>query len=154
MEHTLTDCVAIHKKLELMGKKLVDMFNNNTGTYDGDPLFQPTSSPICQHWIPRDADEEEELFMNWNCIHPDADCDFGDADHCCIMSCPDEKHGAQLAGQIVKAHSELHPAIMKVLDLFNKHSSFCKYNAKGQGTLPQCIHARGKDSCCMANCPL
>jgi hypothetical protein len=149
MEHTLDDCVAIHKKLELMGKKLVNMFNNNTGTYDGDPLFQPTSSPICKHWVPRE-DEEEELFMNWNCSHPDADCDFGDADHCCIMSCPDEKHGTQLAGQIVKTHSELHPLTMRVLDLFSKNSDSCEYNADDG-----CEHLNNLGChCCMANCPL
>ena len=87
--------------------------------------------------------------MNWNCGHPDADCDFGDTDHCSIAMCPDEKHCTQLAGQIAKTHSELTPVIMKGLDLFNKNSNFCKYNIK-----EQCIHARGKNSCCMANCPL
>ncbi len=148
MQDTLANCTAIYKQLELMGKQLVKMFNDNTGMYDGDPLFQPTSSPICKYWATR-GDEEEDLFMNWNCSSPDADCDFGDTDHCSIMTCPDEKHGTQLAGQIVKTHHELHPVTMKVLDLFNKSSNFCKYNIKDQ-----CIHVRGNNSCCMANCPL
>jgi hypothetical protein len=148
MQDIIIECTTIHKHLEQLSKQLVKMFNDNTGMYDGDPLFQPTSSAICQHWIPRD-DDEEELFMNWNCSHPKADCDFGDADHCCIMSCPDEKHGKELAGRIVKVHSELNPVIMKVLGIFNRSKNFCKYNIKAQ-----CIHVRGKNSCCMAFCPL
>ena len=147
MEYTLADCVAMHKKLEEMGKHLVKLFNSNTGVFDGDPLFQPTESPICKYWVPRV--EEEEMFMNWNCAHPDADCDFGDTDHCSIMSCPDEKHGTQLAGKIVKADSAIHPVIMKVMDIFNKNSRFCEYNIKDK-----CIHVRGNDHCCTANCPL
>lgn len=142
----LLECIAMCKQLKHMDAQLIELFNNNTGPYDGDPLFQKSTSPICKHWVPR-GDEEEELFMNWNCSHPDADCDFGDTDHCCIMSCPDEKHGTQIAGQITKTYSGLHPLTMKLLDIFNDNSHLCEHH-----NVDRCLKC--DEHCCMANCPL
>jgi hypothetical protein len=152
MQDAIQQLATMRKQLEDMDKKVVDTFNNNTPSqYDGDPLFQPHSSPICKHWKPR-YNDEEELFMNFNCGHPDADCDWSDTDHCSIMSCPDEDIGETLAGQLVNLYGQIHPVVMKLLDLFNTAKYSCDFCVNETRI---CSHTSNKESdCCAANCPL
>jgi hypothetical protein len=152
MQDAIQQLANMRKQLEDMDKKVTEAFNvGNPSQYDGDPLFQPDSSPICKYWKPR-YNDEEELFMNFNCAHPDADCDWSDTDHCSIMSCPDEDIGEELAGQMVNLYGQLHPVIMKVLTLFNEVKYDCIFCPNRTRI---CRHKDNKESdCCAANCPL
>ncbi len=143
----LLKCIAICKQLKQMDHQLVVFFNKHTSLYDGDALFATATSSICKHWVPRAPEISEDLFMNYNCNHPNADFDFGDTDHCCIMACPDEEHGEEIAGQIAKIHSDLHPLEMDALNMFNSNSHLCKYHST-----KHCLKC--DKHCCMANCPL
>jgi len=142
--------VDMYRELEKLDKNLVDFFNKHTGMFDGDSLFQPADSPICKHWVTR-GDEEEEMFMNYNCNHPDADCDFGDTDHCCIMSCPDEEHQEEIAGIIVAMHSALYPIHEALVGgMFHGQHGNCEHH--GRDNKGCTINKEGY--CCIASCPL
>jgi hypothetical protein len=144
----IIELMSMHRQLETMDKTLVDLFNKGNPCHlDEDPLFQPTHSAICKYWEPRKL--HEGFLMNYNCGHPDADCDWGDADHCSIMSCLDEELATQPAGQLVKTHSAIHPITMKVLDLFNNHNGKCIYHRPRSQVCSKC-----DEYCNAANCPL
>jgi hypothetical protein len=148
MKQQLTELMKMRKALDDLEKTVLDLFNKNTPShFDGDPLFQPTSSPICKWWKPREEDEDEELFMNYNCGHPDADDDWGEGDHCAIAGCPDEEKATQMAGKLAQVHSEIHPIMMKVLDLFNNKKNYCE-SKDGKGC------KEGAEYCAAACCPL
>ena len=152
MQEELIQLIAMIARLEEMQSIIIKTFNDNTGLYDGDPLFQPKDSPICKYWITR-GKAEEVLFMNYNCGHPTAECDWGDGDHCCIMSCPDEDKGTQIAGRLVNLHSKIHPVVMKALDLFNNNKNKCDRNTGEVNR--DCNHPAAKEAwCCASNCPL
>lgn len=153
MQKIIEEAMSIHNELAKIGASLIELFNKgNPIQYDGDLLFQPTSSSICKYWKPREKDEQEELFMNFNCGHPDADRDWGEGDNCCIAGCPDEKDGTQIAGQITALHSQIHPVMMATLGLFNNYKHFCEYCVN---KTRECSHLDNKEKdCCAANCPL
>ena len=148
MQEILKAVVDMFHELEKLSKQLVVLFNNHTGVYDGDPLFQPTTSPICKHWVPRK--DEEDLFMNYNCNHPDADCGFADTDHCSIMSCSDEKYQEEIAGIIAAMHNALHPIHTALVgEIFNGNKHLCEYY-EDNGSCA----AKKFGNCYIVNCPL
>lgn len=145
--------------MEKISKQIITIFNNHTGLYNGDPLFETKTSPICSHWVPSDP-ETHDIFMNWECNHPDADRDFGDTDHCCIMSCADEKHCEEIAGILVNMHTKLQEMCMiLVSDVFNEtdirkdckhYSEIAVYNS-----ILKCVHEDSKHgSCNIGMCPI
>lgn len=147
MQKKLELMVSLFHDLQEFEKQLVNIFNNHTGLYHGDPLFETPTSPICKYWTP--TDEEEELFMNYNCDHPDADRDFGDTGSCCIMSCPDEALCEQPGGMIVAMLSTIRAIHMTLVgDIFNKNHDRCIYNKNGECDLENDL------GCCIAKCPL
>ena len=150
MSKFMKECVESYKELEDLSDKTTDVFNKNTSLYDGDPLFKQETSPACKYWVPRDENEEEDFFMNYNCGHPDAECDFGDTDHCSIGTCPDEDKGSQIGGQLAQIFSKVLDLELQTLDIFQESCSSCdNFMIRGDEEFCKKIMS----GCCMADCP-
>ncbi len=152
----LTDLWGALALVRVVEKELVNIFNLNTGFYTGDALFESETSPICEHWVY--PDDEEELFMNHMCGHPDADLEFSDQGHCSLASCPDEDLMQQPAGLIASMHTDIRSIDMELMDIFNQSGirEECVYyfNPSQFTKGKNCIHKLNEVSwCATANCP-
>jgi hypothetical protein len=134
--------IDIYDSMERIHDTLVSQFNKNTKN-------------LCKYW--KKSNIKAELFMNWECNHPDADCDWGDTDNCSILYCADEKRLTQPAGIMASMLTQLDPIHEALVGkIFNNNlSKQCSHYNKSGSTSSTCKHIGNElHHCCIAYCPL